>query len=97
MKVRYTATALAEIVEIISYIARDNQKAAQAVSRAIERTIVLIEHHPKAAPVVHEGNVHARRVGRYQYRVFYVVEKDELIIRNVRSTRRQRPWEEGDI
>jgi hypothetical protein len=44
---------------------------------------VLIEQHPNAAPVVHEGKVHARRVGRYQYRVFYVVEKDDLIIWNV--------------
>ncbi len=95
MKVRYTATALAEIAEVISYIVRDDQKAAREVLRAIERTVVLINHHPNVAPLVHEGKVRARRVGRYQYRVFYVVEKDELIIRNVRSTRRQRPWEEN--
>jgi toxin ParE1/3/4 len=93
MRVRYTATALAEIAEIISYIAKDNPKAAGDVARAIERTVALISNHPKAAPVVHEDNVRARRAGRYQYRVFYVVEEDELIIRNVRSTRRMRPWE----
>lgn len=96
MRVRYTATAIAEIAEIISYIAQDNQKAAVEISRAIERTVALISNHPIAAPVVHGDNVHARRVGRYQYRVFYVVEKDELVIRNVRSTRRLRPWEEQE-
>ena len=35
MKVRYTLTALAEIDEIISYIAHDNPKAAADVAAAI--------------------------------------------------------------
>jgi len=30
----------------------------------------------------------------YQYRVYYTVEADQIIVRNVRSTRRLRPWEE---
>jgi plasmid stabilization system protein ParE len=53
MRVRYTTTALAEIAEIISYIAQDNEKAASEVSRAIERTVALISGHPNAAPVVY--------------------------------------------
>jgi plasmid stabilization system protein ParE len=39
MKVRYTKTALAEIDEIRSYIARDNPKAAAAIAAAIEKTV----------------------------------------------------------
>jgi len=94
MKTRYTATALAEIAEILSFVSRDNQNAADELGRAIERTVALISSNPTAAPVVHQDNVRSRRAGRYQYRVFYVVEGGELIIRNVRSTRRLRPWEE---
>jgi plasmid stabilization system protein ParE len=37
MKVRYTKTALAEIDEIRSYIARDNPKAAAAIEKTINR------------------------------------------------------------
>jgi plasmid stabilization system protein ParE len=35
MRVRYTATALAEINEIISYIGRDNPRAAGEVAAAM--------------------------------------------------------------
>jgi plasmid stabilization system protein ParE len=37
MTVRYTATALAEIEEICSYVAKDNERAAASVAAAIER------------------------------------------------------------
>lgn len=96
MRVRYTDTALAEIDEIVSYISRDNPKAAAEVAAAIEKTIASVAARPASAPVVYEGEVRAKMVGRYQYRVFYVVKGDELLVRNVRSTRRRRPWEEED-
>ena len=94
MKVRYTDTALAEIDEIISYIARDNPRAAADVAAAIEKTIASAARRPASAPVVYADDVRAKMVGRYQYRVFYAVRGDELLVRNVRSTRRRRPREE---
>src|ERR1700682_3630761 len=93
MKVFYTETALAEINEICSYIERDSPIAAAEVSAAIQRTIDRLARRPKSAPIVHGEKVQAKLVGRYQYRIFFEVEGDTLIIRNVRSTRRQRPWE----
>jgi len=93
MKVRYTATALAEIEEIFAWIVEENPAAAVRVAAAIERTVAWIADHPVAAPLVFETDVRAKMVGRYQYRVFYSMEGSELIIRNVRSTRRRHPWE----
>jgi plasmid stabilization system protein ParE len=93
MSVRLTETALADIDEICAYIAKDNPVAAAAVAAAIERTIAAIAKRPKLAPIVHEGRVRAKLVERFQYRVFYEVEGQVVIIRNVRSTRRLRPWE----
>jgi toxin ParE1/3/4 len=93
MKVHYTDTALAEIDEICSYIARENPKAAADLAAAIERTIIRLAKRPKSAPIVHGVKVRAKLVERYQYRVFFEAEEDSLIVRNVRSTRRQRPWE----
>ena len=86
MKVFCTETALAEIDEICSYIERDSPIAAAEVAAAIQR-------RPKSAPIVHGEKVQAKLVERYQYRIFFEVEEDRLIVRNVRSTRRQRPWE----
>ena len=95
MKVVYTDTALAEIEQIISYIERDNPISAHAVAAAIARTVDRLAKRPKSAPVVHGTKVQAKLVERYQYRIFFEVEGDVLIVRNVRSTRRQRPWESG--
>jgi plasmid stabilization system protein ParE len=91
--VRLTATALAEIEEICAYISKDNPNAAASVSAAIQRTIVSIAKRPNLAPIVHNGRVRAKLVERFQYRVFYEVEDQVVIVRNVRSTRRLRPWE----
>ena len=93
MKVRYMATALAEIDQIICYIATDNQSSAAAVADKINDSVVRISEHPKLAPVIYKGEVRAIVVGRFDYRIFYVVRGNELIIRNVRNVRRRRPWE----
>jgi plasmid stabilization system protein ParE len=93
MKVRYTDTALGEVDEICSYIARDNPSAASDVAGAIERTVAGIAERPEAAPVVYAGEVHARLVRGFQFRIFYGTDGGQVIIRNVRRTKRSRPWE----
>lgn len=92
MKVRYTITALGEIDQICSYIAKDNPKAAADIARAIEHAVAWICENPGGAPIALE-NIRAKLIGRYQYRIFYTFDKNELVIRNVRSTKRLRPWE----
>jgi plasmid stabilization system protein ParE len=94
MRVRYTETALAEIDHIIEYVAQENVIAAAKVSAAIERSISWIERWPRTPPVVHTGGVRAKLVTGYQYRIFYTVDGDEVVLRNVRSTRQLRPWED---
>jgi plasmid stabilization system protein ParE len=96
MTVLYTATALAEIEDICSYIAKDNERAAATVAAAIERAVAAIAKRPQSAPVVYEGRIRAKLVGKYQYRVFYEIGDADIIIRNVRSTRRLRPWESSE-
>jgi len=91
MTIRYTDTALDEIGEILSYIARDNPRAATEVAAAIERAIDAVERQPESAPVVYGRDVRAKRLVRYPYRVFYMARDGELIVRNVRSTRRRLP------
>jgi addiction module RelE/StbE family toxin len=95
MRIRFTETALDEVDEILSYIAQHNPSAAAKVADAIKQAVARAAARPQSSPIVYAGDVRAKLVGRFQYRVYYVVRGDELIIRNVRSTRRQRPWEES--
>ena len=49
MKVRYTDTALAEINEILSYIAEDNPLAADEVGAIMRATIARLADFPRLA------------------------------------------------
>jgi plasmid stabilization system protein ParE len=93
MKVRLTATAVAELDRILAHIADDNPVAAGRVAAAIERTFGWIGRWPLMSPVVHGGDVRSKLVLEYQLRVFYMIREDEIIVRNIRSTRQLRPWE----
>jgi len=93
MTVHYTVTALGEIDDILEYVARDNPAAANEESLAIEDTVALIQRQPRIARVVYRGMVRAFPVGDYPYRIFYQAKPAEIVIRNVRHTRRQQPRE----
>ena len=95
MNVRYTETALAEIDEIYSYIAKDNSTAADRVIGYVEHTIGLIGKFPKIGRLKYREIVRMLPVRRYpQYLVFYAIENDEVVILNVCHAARRRPWED---
>jgi toxin ParE1/3/4 len=94
MRVRWAATALAEVQEILRYIASNNPTAASAAANEIEATVDRISGFPEFARIVFQGDVRAVMIGRFGYRLFYAIRDNELIIRNVRHTRRRRPWEQ---
>lgn len=90
MKVRYTATALSEIEDILTYIARDNPSAALRVSLTMLATIERVVEFPHIAI---ESNVPAVRVAPvlpYRYLIFFSFIDGELIVRNVRHAARDR-------
>jgi plasmid stabilization system protein ParE len=76
-------------------VAQDDPRAAAAIVHQIDKTVDRIARLPLSARVIHEddiGPIRAVLVGRYKFRILYV-QGDELIVRNVRRTRRQQPWE----
>jgi plasmid stabilization system protein ParE len=97
MRIVFTETAIDEVDEILSYIAQRSPAAAVKVADAIKQAVARAAARPQSSPIVFDGDVRAKLVGRFQYRVYYAVRNDELIIRNIRSTRRQRPWEESEV
>jgi toxin ParE1/3/4 len=92
MKVRYTDTALAEIDDILSYIARDNPLAADEVAAVMRATIARLADYPRLSVETDVPNVRAAPILPYRYLVFYSIDEDSLTIRNVRHAARQRPY-----
>jgi plasmid stabilization system protein ParE len=93
MQVHLSETARAELNEILSYIAEDNPAAAKNVRAAIERGLNWIGRWPLVSPVVPGRGMRSKLVDKYQYRIYYVVTDDEVLVSNIRSTRQLRPWE----
>jgi addiction module RelE/StbE family toxin len=91
MRVRFTQTALAELIEIHDYIAKDNLRAAKTVILRIEQVIARIGEFPHIARAIDQSGVRVFPAGPFPYLVFYTVESDSVTIRNVRHVRRKRP------
>jgi toxin ParE1/3/4 len=91
MRVRYTSSALLEVVDILTYIADDSPRAAARVNVEIERTVERLRRYPfSSTREADEGETRVARVGRYPYLIFYAVEGDEVVVLQVRhGARRQ--------
>jgi len=79
MKVRYTATALAEIDQIFSYIAEHSRSAAISVRERIERTVEVLSEIPEMAQAADEPGVRRMPVRSYPFVIFYAVEGDVIL------------------
>jgi plasmid stabilization system protein ParE len=89
MKVHFTDTALTEIDEILSHIARDNPLAADEVATLMRLTIARLADYPRLATETSVPEVRVAPVLPYRYLIFFTVTDRVLIIRNVRHSARQ--------
>jgi len=90
--IRISSRALRQIDEILDYIAAENQRASAAVKAAIQQSMEWIAKRPFMSPIVYGHHIRSKLLPRYQYRIFYSIDGPDVLIRNVRSTRRLRPW-----
>ena len=93
MRVRYTRTALVELEDILSSAARNNPVAAHDIGAEIEKVIARLTDFPLSAVSTDIRGVRVALVHRYPYLVFYEVDGEVLVIRNIRHAARQRPRE----
>jgi plasmid stabilization system protein ParE len=91
MKVRFTETANDENEELLATIAADNPPAADSVATAIEATIARLSAFPHLGSQTDVSGVSLMVARPYAVLIFYAVENDLLVIRNIRHPSRQRP------
>lgn len=91
MRARFTKTALAELNDILTYIAKDNPVAARAVIEQIEYVVERISEFPAIGRTTEEDGVRIFPIPPFPFLVFYTVRRQEVIIRNVRHAGRDRP------
>jgi toxin ParE1/3/4 len=89
MKVRYTATALHELDEILAYIADRNTVAAASVRARIEALVEQLSNFPFLAQETELEGVRRAALGNYPYNIFYTVDADEVVILRIRHGARR--------
>lgn len=80
-RLRFSAHALAQLEEAITFIAADDPRAARRMATAIEDAVQRLKHLPASGRVVPElGDPGRREVIVRPFRVVYRVHEDEVRI-----------------
>lgn len=90
MRIEYTRTALREIDDIFSYIAAENPVAARRVIAMIERVVGRLAAFPQSGVATDMAGVRMTPALPFPYLIFYSIDGDILIVRNVRHAARRR-------
>jgi plasmid stabilization system protein ParE len=81
MRVEWTRSALADLVRIYEYIAKDSQRYALSVIDRITKRTVQIGLFPFSGESVPEySNQKIREVIEYSYRLIYLIDADVVYV-----------------
>lgn len=95
MKVRFTEAALNDIHEIREFLHSNYPSIAPSVEQSIRIVTDRIGAWPESSPrVIHYPAVRAAPLGRYPYRLFYIITDDAVEIVHIHHTSRRPFWQE---
>jgi addiction module RelE/StbE family toxin len=84
--VRLLSVAEKDLNEIVTYIAVDNRRAAEAIATKIEKALFRLSDYPYLGRIPNEEEL-AQAGYRYliveNYLVFYVVEEREIVVHRI--------------
>jgi plasmid stabilization system protein ParE len=89
LRLSFTPEALAELDEVLTYIADRSPQGAQRVQERLQTIIGFIARHPYAGVKFRKPALRRITAVPYPYLVFYRVEDDEVIIVGVRHAARE--------
>jgi plasmid stabilization system protein ParE len=91
MRVRYTESANDENDRLLASIAADSPTAAADVAAAIEATVARLSTFPRLGVETDLPGVRLTVARPYAYLIFYTIEREVLVVRNIRHPSRRRP------
>ena len=80
MNVRYSRRALSQLASVHEYLAARNPAAAGNVTASIRSTIARLRVMPLLGKATDEEGVHVIIEPEYHYRVFYIVEREQVFV-----------------
>jgi toxin ParE1/3/4 len=88
VKLRYTLPALADLNDVLDYIAARSPQGARRVQARIQTIIDLLLRHPRIGTRTDDPAIRRMTASPYPYFVFYEATETEIIIHAVRHTAR---------
>ena len=89
MNLRYTPKALAELADILAYIAERSPQGARNVQARIQAITALLVQHPHSGQLTSDSGLRRIVTPPYPYLVFYEVTAEEVVIIGVRHGARE--------
>ena len=86
MKVRYTLLALADLDDILDYLAPRSPQGAARVKARMKAFIDLLPSHPSMGVQTDDPTIRRLIVTPYPYFVFYEIGDDEIVIHHIRHS-----------
>ena len=94
MRVRFTEAALKDIDEIRDFLLSNYPSTAPLVEQRIRMVAERLEAWPESSPRVRDyAGLRAATLGRYPYRIFYLIDVDAIEILHIHHTSRRPFWE----
>lgn len=91
MNIRSSEIAARELNDILAYIHQDNPTAARKLSLAISSAIETIGLYPRIGHRISRSGPRVLNVRGYHYHIFYELQGDAVVIRNIRNVRQKFP------
>jgi toxin ParE1/3/4 len=89
LKLRYTPKALAELADILAYIAERSPQGAHKVQARIRAVTALLLQYPLSGQLTSESGLRRIVTPPYPYLVFYEATTEEVVIIGVRHAARE--------
>jgi toxin ParE1/3/4 len=84
VRLRYTPSALADLVEVLAYISARSPRGAERVQARIKAITELLQHHPRIGTLTDDPTIRRMTTSPYPYLIFYEPTETEVIIHAVR-------------
>lgn len=81
-----------DLIEIWSYVAKDNPNAADRLLRRLDERVQKLQDYPEQGEALPNSNAGMRRIVEGSYLIFYQILDD--VIRVVRVLHTSRQWED---
>jgi toxin ParE1/3/4 len=89
LNLRYTPKALAELADILDFVAERSSHGARNVRGRIQAIAALLAQYPHSGQLTNESGLRRIVTLPYPYLIFYEVTSEEVVIIGVRHAARE--------